>query len=397
MIVLLDPQDLRGNDVAEAIGSHHELRRVDSMSDLDGLVRGIGRAPEVVLVVAGFGGDASFTAEEIVKKYPSAGVVLLSPDIDATLLRRAMRAGLTDVIPTDAALNEIREAVDEALAHSRAQAPSTVVTAPTEQPRGKIITVFSTKGGSGKSLLAVNLAVILSREPEMEVVIVDLDLQSGDVAILLQLLPAWTIEDAARNSGRLDEEAVQGYLTSHRSGVRLLAAPLDPAMSEVVTPDAVHQLLAILSRMFDYVIVDGPGFFTDQILAALDDSNDTVLVGSLDVPSIKNLKLALQTLGSLGIARDRIHVVLNRADSHVGLKVPEVEKSLGTGIDISIPSSRDVPLSVNQGAPIAASRPKSAVTRSIEELADLVRSGGRASATTQSDDGGRRFRIFGKE
>lgn len=397
MIVLLDPQDLRGGDIAEAIPSGSELRRVDGLTELDDLVRGFGRAPTVVIVVEGYGSDATFTAEEVVNKYPGSGVVLVAADVDASVLRRAMRAGLTDVVAADASTEELRDAIAQAMAHSRAQAPTTVFSAPVEASRGKIVTVFSTKGGSGKSLLAVNLAVILSREQEREVVVVDLDLQSGDVAILLQLLPAWTIEDAARSSGRLDEEAVRGYLTRHRSGVRLLAAPLDPAMSDVVTPDAVHQLLAILSRMFDYVVVDGPGFFTDQILAALDDSDETVLVGSLDVPSIKNLKLALQTLGSLGIPRERIHVVLNRADSHVGLHVPEVEKSLGTKIDIAIPSSRDVPLSVNQGTPIAASRPKSAVTRSIEQLADLIRTGEGAPASHGDGDAGRRFRLFGKD
>jgi pilus assembly protein CpaE len=395
MIVLVAANDALRDRVAESAPAGSDVRSVHSASELERLVRGIGRWPAAVVVGPSTGDDAIATAESIASLYPSAGIVLLSPHVDSDLLRRGMRAGLVDVLAADASSGELREALGRAVDHGHVEAaPEQPGMGAEGRDRGRVVTVFSTKGGSGKSLVAVNLAVLLAASHKDEVVLVDLDLQSGDVAILLQLLPAWTIEDAARNADRLDQEAVRGYLTRHRSGVQILAAPLDPAMSEVVTADAIHRLLSILRSMFPYVIVDGPAFFTDQILAALDDSDTCILVGSLDVPSIKNLKLALQTLSSLGIDRDRIHVALNRADSHVGLNIPEVEKSLGTPIDVSIPSSREVPLSVNQGTPIAQSMPKSAVTKSLHELAHLVAGEPVGSA---GDQGARRFRLFGKD
>jgi pilus assembly protein CpaE len=124
--------------------------------------------------------------------------------------------------------------------------------------------------------------------------------------------------------------------------------------------------------MFPLTVVDGPPMFTEQMLAAIDVSDEIVLVGSMDVPSIKNLKLAISTMVQLGHPREQLRIVLNRADSKVGLRAGEVEKSLGVQIDVQIPSSRDVPLSINQGTPLAVSRPRSPVVQAIGALADAV-------------------------
>ena len=215
--------------------------------------------------------------------------------------------------------------------------------------------------------------MLLAQEADRKVVLVDLDLQSGDLAIMLQLMPALSLYDASQNIDRLDPQALAGYLTPHGSGVQLLAAPLEPSVAEAVTADAVARLLEMLQSTFDVVIVDSPAFFTDQVLAAFDVSDEIILVGSMDVPSVKNLRLALTTLAQLGHGRERIRTVLNRADSNVGLRTSEVEKSLDTPIDVQIPSSRDVPLSVNQGIPLAHSKPRSPVVGAIRELlGDLV-------------------------
>jgi len=197
---------------------------------------------------------------------------------------------------------------------------------------------------------------------------VDLDLQSGDLAIMLQLMPALSIYDASQLGGRLDAEALDGHLTPHRSGMSLLAAPLEPSLAEQVSADSVTRVLSLLRTTHPLTIIDGPALFTDQVLAAIDVSDMIVLVASMDVPSIKNLRLATNTLGQLGHPASQLKVVLNRADSKVGLRTSEVEKSLGTSIDVEIPSSRDVPLSINQGNPLAVSRPKSPVVTAIRKL-----------------------------
>lgn len=318
------------------------------------------------------------------------GVVLLAGQVTRELLQQAMRAGLADVLGQDRRPGELREAIERARSRT-----VTVVELP--QPphgavagEGRVSTVFSTKGGCGKSLISSNLAVLLAQQGR-SVALVDLDLQSGDLAIMMQLLPSWSIHDAAERGEALDQEAIKTLLAEHRSGVHLLAAPTDPALAESVSAASVHRIIKLLRTMYEHVVIDSPAFFSDPVLAALDDSDDVVLVGSLDVPSVKNLKLAMQTLDALGFHRSRIRVVMNRADSNVGLRVTEVERSLGTRVDFAVPSSREVPLSVNQGVPLASLRKRSTVVAAIAELARAVGGGASEAVTEGVDPAGRRW------
>ena len=181
---------------------------------------------------------------------------------------------------------------------------------------------------------------------------------------------------------------MSGYLTPHRSGVSVLAAPTEPSLADAVSATAVTRVLELLAQTHEYVVVDGPPFFTDQILPALDMSDAVLVIGSMDVPSVKNLRLALTTLDQLGVNRDKVHVVLNRADTKVGLRTAEVEKSLGAKIEIMIPSSRDVPLSINQGNPLANSQPESPVIEALLGLLPIV-SGGEITADAPRVDKGK--------
>lgn len=299
-----------------------------------------------------------------------AAIVLVRESLDAGTVRRALRSGISDVLGADELdAEEFRAAIERAFADAREHAP--VSTGGAGGTEGRVVTVFSTKGGCGKSLVASNLAVLLG-QTGASVALVDLDLQSGDLAIMMQVMPSLSIYDAAQSTDRMDADALVGYLTPHASGVSLLAAPLEPSLSEAVTPASVSTILKLLRSRYDFVVIDGPAFFTDQILVAIDQSDQVVLVGSLDVPSVKNLRTALTTLHQLGHPRERILTVLNRADSNVGLRVPEVEKSLGTSIDVQLPSSREVPLSINQGSPLAADRRRSDVVQAISQLVPRI-------------------------
>jgi pilus assembly protein CpaE len=307
----------------------------------------------------------------------SVGIVLATPEVTPARLRAALRAGVQDVIDWPFTAQQLEESLGIALEYSRqARRPEpTVATGDADGHR--IISVFSTKGGSGKSFVATNLAVLLAKSTKEDVALVDLNLQSGDLAIMLQLLPAWTIYDAAESIERLDMDALRGYMTDHRSGVHLLAAPVEPSLADSITGSAIQHILRILRQEYRYTIIDGPALFTDQMLVALDESDECLLVTSMDVPSIKNLKLALQTLERLGLGRDRVRLVLNRADSSVGLRLPDVEKALGTNVDVSVPSSRDVPLSINQGTPLATTTGRkgrsSPIIAPLAELVDALR------------------------
>jgi pilus assembly protein CpaE len=225
--------------------------------------------------------------------------------------------------------------------------------------------VFSAKGGCGKTTLATNLAAALAESGRGSVVLIDLDLSFGDVAIALQLFPTHTIADAVPLGEDLDGPALASLLTSHRSGLQALVAPMEPSSAETIDTNTVTRVIDLLRDEFDYIVIDTPPALDDNVLAAFDRSDIVALLATLDIPALKNLKLTLETLELIGYPKDRLRVVLNRSDSKVGLALPEVEKTLKAPIVAQIPSSRDVPASTNRGVAIITDEPKNPVSVAI--------------------------------
>jgi pilus assembly protein CpaE len=318
-------------------------------------------------------GVALQLAEAMRVQRPSLGVVLVRRRVDTALLVEALRSGVREVIgERDIAGLSAAVSRSKSIASAlREQVPGGA-TADEPTSRGKLITVFSAKGGCGKTTLSTNLAAALADRGRREVVLVDLDLAFGDVAIALQLFPARTIADAVPLGEDLDEAALQALLTPHSPGLTTLVAPVEPGAADAISSTLVAQILEHLKDMYDYVVVDTPPAFDDQVLAAFDASDVIALIATLDIPALKNLKLTLETLELLNYPRDKWHVVLNRADSKVGLSIAEVEKTLGTAISAQIPSSRDVPATINRGVPIVLDDPKHPVTVAVQEFAELA-------------------------
>lgn len=370
MIVIADPSSQLREDLASRLGPGETTAEVASIAEArDALSRDSSPVRIVILGPGIVREEATRFAEKLEEQHEGVAVLLVSDELDPGLMRVALRSGMDDVLTVGAEASEWQEAIDRA----RSRVASEVVAygrgEPSEADKpGRLVTVFSTKGGCGKSLVASNLAILAAEELQGGVALVDLDLQSGDLAIMLQLMPALSIFDASQLGGRLDAEALDGHLTPHHSGMSLLAAPLEPSLAEQVTAESVTRVLSLLRTTHPLTIVDSPALFTDQVLAAIDVSDLIILVASMDVPSIKNLRLATNTLAQLGHPASQLKVVLNRADSKVGLRASEVEKSLGASIDVEIPSSRDVPLSINQGNPLAVSRPKSPIVAAVRKL-----------------------------
>lgn len=374
MIVVADPERSFRQRIVDRLDSRHEVEEVAQSDKLENVLATHGHDGTILIVGPGIPDDEALELSNWLQLRGSAVTSILVTDALTTeLLREAMRSGFKDVLPESFSDEQFAETLDrsETLAESSRRSEGPEEAATPDEP-SKVVTVFSSKGGSGKSTIATNLALMLHRRTGQPTVLVDLDLQSGDLAIMLQLMPAWTIYDAADSPDRLDREALQGYLTPHQSGVTVLAAPLEPALADTISPDAVTTILELLHQMFPYVVVDGPGLFTDQILAAFDLSHEIVLMTSMDVPSVKNMKLSMHTFEQLGVVRDRLHLVLNRADSKVGLRLQEVERSLGTPVDVTIPSSREVPLSINQGRPLVEKGQSSEVVDAIQRLCERV-------------------------
>lgn len=229
----------------------------------------------------------------------------------------------------------------------------------------KIVTVFSTKGGVGKTVIAVNLAVCLAQKKGLKTILADFDLQSGDVGVMLKLPPKRTIYDCLAVVNELDGEALGEFLTGHASGLEALQAPVEPALADLINPAHIDQILRISRNRAEFVIVDTPPFFNDDVLATLDLSDLVLLVTTMDVPSVKNVKLCLETLKLLGYPAQKIKLAINRADADVGLHQSEVEKALGLKASLVLPNEPSVILSVNNGVPMVSSSPRSAISRAI--------------------------------
>jgi pilus assembly protein CpaE len=234
---------------------------------------------------------------------------------------------------------------------------------------GRVVTVFSTKGGVGKTVIATNLAVALVQKCRKRVALLDLDLQFGDVGIMLQTPPERTLFDVAQNFDRLDLDMLRGFLTPHDSGVLALLAPVQPEQAEYVTTARIGRIVEMLRQLVDYVVIDTPAALNDVVLAALDKSDVICAITQMDVASLKNTRIALQKLDQLGYDQGAVRVVLNRADSKVLLQPADVKNAIQRDIAARVPSDRLVPQSVNKGVPVVIDAARSLVARSIFDLA----------------------------
>jgi pilus assembly protein CpaE len=366
MTVLVDHDARAAETLASALGPGTTI-----LTSVDGLGRHLDEHPDeaVVVLAASVDGRAAFEfAERMRVSRPALGVILIRRRLDASILADALRAGVREVI-SDRDLPGLSAAVRRSgdIAR-RMREREGVVLAGTGRSRGRVITVFNAKGGCGKTTLATNLAVALADAGRREVCLVDLDLSFGDVAIAMQLFPAHTIVDAVPLAGSLDESGVRGLLTPHSPGLSALAAPVAPGTAENVPATLVVELLETLRGIFDYVVIDTPPTFSDHVLSAFDASDMLLLIATLDIPALKNLKLTLETLDLLNHPRERWRLVLNRADSKVGLDMEEVERTLRVPLSLRIPSSRDVPESINQGRPLILQAPNHPVSQAIRQF-----------------------------
>ncbi|HEX6946203.1 MAG TPA: AAA family ATPase [Acidimicrobiia bacterium] len=302
---------------------------------------------------------------------PAVILMLVAEEVTADLLRRGMRAGVSDIIETPLDEAKIETAVEQ-FAHD---VLSRKATPPKSAPRGeegRIITVMSAKGGSGKTVLATNLALLLNRLADKKVVLVDADLQFGDVCLVLQLEPRFTMVNAAHELHHLDAELLDSLLTEHPSGLKVLAAPLEPAFADDITTAGLMQMLDILKESYDYIVVDTASMLDELILSLIEKSDDIMMLVDMDLPSVKNAKLALETLRLLKFSTNNVKLVMNRSNSKAKLDNKEIEAALRMSIAAAIPSDAAVAASVNEGRPVVESDPKSKVARGFESAAELI-------------------------
>lgn len=351
--------------------SGHEVRLVDDLELALELCEN--HKPQVLVIGPSFVGELAFELASFLRSQGLTSTVFAAAQVDAPTLRSALRAGAADVVSITDDLSEIGAAVDRAVESVRVVGMPATAGKDAEAAGGKVVTVFSTKGGVGKTVLSTNLGVALAKAGK-NVVIVDLDLDFGDVAIMLGMKPTKTIYDAMQQFDRLDETLLEGLLETHSSGAKVLLAPVRPEDAECISASRIAHVINMLRSMFEYVVVDTSPSFSEPVLAAIDKSDQVYVITMMDVASIKNTRISLQKLSQLGYDERRIRLVLNRADSKVLLELPEVEKAITGPVVAHIPSDRIVPRSVNKGVPVVLEAPRSGVARAILSLAKQVQS-----------------------
>jgi pilus assembly protein CpaE len=324
----------------------------DGMDDAVGMLRAIeDHGARVVALGPGFEPDAVLEAAARLDRDRPEVCVLLVAEPTPELYRKALRVGVRDIVDPDAELQELRAAFDAAIETAERREVRAEAPARTQHT----IAVVSPKGGAGKTAIASNLAIGLAAMDDRDVVIVDLDVQFGDVANALRLAPEATILDAVRIGDALDITTLKAFLTPHPSGAYALCAPATPAEADAVNGDDIVRILRLLATEFGHV-------------AAMEAATDIVLVCGTDVASARAVRKEIDAFDLLGFMTQRRHLVLNRADARVGLSADDIEGTVGMSISVAVPSSRSVPLSMNQGIPLLEGAQKSPVSRSYGEL-----------------------------
>jgi pilus assembly protein CpaE len=332
------------------------------------LFAALGGQPEVVVLGPGLLlEDALRLATLFDVQHPEISVVFVG-DIDPEQIVQAMRSGIRDVLASSADPEQILVVLERAAETHTARKRTFTAAPPAPQGKGLVIGIFSPKGGVGKTTVATNLAVGLGKLVPMGVVIVDLDLQFGDVASGLYLTPSHSVLDAVSASASLDPLVLKAFLTVHPSGIYALCAPSNPADADLVSPDQVRHLLEQLSLIFQYVVVDTAPGLPELGLTAMEGCTDVVWVTGMDVPSVRGLRSGLDVLNKLDILPSGRHVVLNSADAKTGLSVADIEATIGAPVDVSIPRSKAVAVSTNRGIPVITSARNDRASKSLQRL-----------------------------
>ncbi len=367
--------------------------------------------PDIVLMDINMPGvDGISASEAIAREAPAAQVIMMSVQSEADYLRRSMLAGARDFLTKpfsgDELVSTIRRVHEMGESRRRAMpmmqqmvGMSSGAAAGPARPEGKVITFFSPKGGTGCTVLAVNLAIALHRVTNKSVVLVDASLQFGDIAVTLNLQPTHSIADLVPQIDEMDQSVVESVLTAHSGGIKVLLAPPRPEMADLVLVEHVQRILEHLKKHFDFVVVDTWTSLHDTVLTAMDVADLIILLTTPDIPSLRNVKLFFEVSEQLGYPSAKITLVLNKSDPRRSrIRASDIEESLKHPVLVEIPMDDAMALaSVNQGVPFVisdGSRPISqAVTRLAEKLLEkwaVAEAEQAAAAEVQADDPTRR-------
>src|ERR671937_410330 len=351
--------------VREALPASSEIQIAAFVRGVDDSWTALHETATDLLLIAcsGYSERALFLISSVVRERPGLPIVVLAQDAPDGFLRRVFEVGADDVVRLPETPEHVNFALQKVLARKRA------ASALGENGNAPMICVLGPKGGTGKTVTSSNLAVALAQAGR-SVSAVDLDLQFGDLALAMGVRPEKTIYDLVQSGGSLDADKLDAYVMPHESGVRVLVAPTRPDQASTIVPEFLREIYPLLRARSDFVVLDSSPGFSPEVISAIDASTYVCIIGTLDTLSLKNTRLGLETLELMGYDPDRIVLVLNRADSRVGIDDEAVLAVVGRQPDVKVPSDVEVPRSVNEGRPIVLSKPDSAAAKAYRTLAD---------------------------
>ena len=341
-------------------------------------------SPDVVLMDINMPDmDGIAATEKMATAAPMTSVIMMSVQGEADYLRRSMLAGAREFLVKPFSSDELNGSIRQVYAREREKMsrmapvvaqPSATSAAGGQREPGQVIAVFSPKGGVGRTTLAVNLAIAAATELNQKVVLIDASFQFGDVGVLLNLNPKnKSIADLLPELETGEAESLDTFMVTHSAGIRVLLAPPTPETAELIRPEAVRKIIERARREADVVIVDCAAFFNDTTLGILDIADTILTMLSLEITSIKNMRLFLEVADQLGYEKNKVRLVLNRGDSALGIRVADVEQSIGRKIDDMISSDgRSVVYALNRGVPFFLSNRDAQVSQDVLRLAKAV-------------------------
>lgn len=310
--------------------------------------------------------DGIKATEEITYSVPESTVIIMSVQGEQEYIKKAMSAGARDFLNKPFTGDELNRTILKTYEIESKRREFSSITKSNEEIKSTVITVFSTKGGVGKTTIASNLAVGIARSTKKRVALIDLDLQFGDIAIMLNVSVKNTISDLIKDINQLDRELMEDYLVTHFSGVRVLPAPIKPEYAEYITASHLERIVNVLKENYHYIIIDSSASFHETVLSALDQSDKILFVSTLDLPTIKNVKSGLDIMETLHYPKEKIKIILNKASEQFGIKYKDFENTLKHPIWSYIPEdSQTVITSANKGFPFVMTRMETKVAKAL--------------------------------
>jgi len=372
LLLLADTESDRNNimgilkniDYVNVIGDY-----TDEDAAWDSLERS---SAEIMLLGAGVNGEGYAFAERISTIHPELGIIMLESELLEETMHNALFSGAKDVLVKPLEPEKIASAIYRIHQLSERKAAlqnNTVNKKVRKRDLGQVYTVFSTKGGVGKTFVSINLAASLVKKQDARVVLLDLDLDFGNAALALNLYPKFTISDVVDDIRNIDSDLIESYLMPHESGIKVLPANLQQQMNDYMNAEHIRIILESLRESFDYIVVDMPARFVDKVMPALALADTLLVVTTPEISSVRNVKALLATLMDLNFPQSKVKIILNKEQIRGDIKQKDIELTLNKKVDATIGFDyQKVLSSLNRGIPLVSEYPKNVVSKNIEKL-----------------------------